>query len=77
MVYIVSSGVTLLVGNKETTKNKLLLEWKAFVDSVGIKSADLEDGLLFWWRANAQNVITRISLRRPNYFINTDDKTKH
>ena len=42
------NGATLLVGIWwQENKNKLA-ERKAFVDTVGIKSADLKDKSLFW-----------------------------
>ena len=41
------SGVTLLVGVWWRENKNKLVEWKALVDTVGIKSADLEDKFLF------------------------------
>ena len=41
------SGVTLLVGVWWRENKNKLVEWKALVDTVGIKSADLEDQFLF------------------------------
>ena len=48
VVYIQKYGATLLVGawQREKQQNKLV-EWKAFVDTVGIKSADLKNKFLF------------------------------
>ena len=41
------SGATLLVGVWWRENKNKLVEWKALVDTVGIKSADLEDKFLF------------------------------
>ena len=48
VVYIQKCGATLLVGawRREKQQNKLV-EWKAFVDNVRIKSADLKNKFLF------------------------------
>ena len=40
-------GATLLVGVWWRENKNNLVEWKALVDTVGIKSADLEDKFLF------------------------------
>ena len=47
VVYIQKYGATLLVGawQREKQQNKLV-EWKAFVDTVRIKSADLKNNFL-------------------------------
>ena len=41
------SGATLLVGTWWRENRNKLVEWKALVDTVGIKGADLEDKFLF------------------------------
>ena len=41
------NGATLLVGIWWRENKNRLVEWKAFVDTVEIKSADLEDKFLF------------------------------
>ena len=41
------NGATLLVGIWWRENKNRLVEWKALVDTVGIKSADLEDKFLF------------------------------
>ena len=41
------SGATPLVGILWWENRNKLVEWKALIDSVGIKSADLEDKFLF------------------------------
>ena len=48
MVYIQKYGATLLVGawQREKQQNELV-EWKVFVDTVRIKSADLTNKFLF------------------------------
>ena len=48
VVYIQKYGATLLVGawQREKQQNKLV-EWKTFVDTVRIKSADLKNKFLF------------------------------
>ena len=46
MCLFVENGATLGVHSNEKNKNKLV-ELKAYVDNVGIKSADLKDKFLF------------------------------
>ena len=48
VVYIQKDGATLLVGawSREKQQNKLV-EWKAFVDTVRIKSADFKNIYFF------------------------------
>ena len=48
VVYIQKYGATLLAGawQREKQQNKLV-EWKAFVNTVRIKSADLKNKFLF------------------------------
>ena len=41
------NGATLLVGIWWRENKNKLVEWKALVDTVGIKNADLEDKFLF------------------------------
>ena len=41
------NGATLLVGTWWRENKNKLVEWKALVDTVGIKNADLEDKFLF------------------------------
>ena len=42
------NGAMLLVGIWWRENKNKLVEWKALVDTVAIKSADLEDEFLFW-----------------------------
>ena len=48
VLYIQKCGATLLVGawQREKEQNKLV-EWKPFVDTMRIKSADLKNKVLF------------------------------
>ena len=45
VVYIQKDGAALLIGAwySEKQQNKSVVEWKAFVDTVRIKSADLKN----------------------------------